>query len=269
VPRPPLTTDPNKMPGTYWAFGFYVLMGLFVLPFIFAMVAGDVRWLMALASLPHAQSLDPGAAPDGAVFRGRLAGEAHRTPLGAEAAAWAGVVQVRGSGRSGVVREKCRLVAFDGLTLETQAGRAKIAVPKVYTLDAHVSLGGSDRVARWWLSDAREVSPVPPDSATRCNLDQSAFADEHWSYIEYRASVGAPVEIAGCLSDGTISGCESGPAVGHLAVGGMAALIQRLADNTTITISLLTVLMCFFTIVSGVGAVMALRRAAIGSGGVL
>ncbi len=255
------------MPAQYWAFAFVISMGLFVLPFTWAMLARDVRWLAALADLPHARGLDDG---DGAVFHGRLTGDGRNTPLGARTAGWVGrVIVSRRSGKSNVVSEKCRLAALDGLVLETEGGRAPIAPPRTYALDADVSLGDSDRVPRWWLGERLEVSPIPPDVVARCRLARSDLASDRWSYVEDRAALGAPVEVAGCLRGGVITGCSSGPAAGHLAVGGMPALILRMTDHTMLTSALVSMVMCFFTFVAGIGAVVALRGAAIRSGGVL
>jgi hypothetical protein len=115
------------------------------------------------------------------------------------------------------------------------------------------------------LGEAFETSPIPPTIAERCGLPSSAFAKGRWSYQETWARPGTHVELAGCRMAGSevVAACTAGPARGHLAAHGLHALVGRMADRI-LGMGVVVVVSTFFTAVGGIGALLALRRAAGG-----
>lgn len=260
---------PSVLP-KYWAVGFYVVLSAPLLVCIFAVGFRDAAPLWALAGLPVTERLvEQGAA--GTVFHGTLAGVTRSTPLGEAAVAWIGVVEeVRRAGKGTVTSEKCVLGSLDGLELVTPAGRAPIKAPAASVIDPDRE-GRHDHSGwpRWWLGTRTESSPLPPAIVAQCRLDLANLTVGTWTYIQHRVSSGAEVEIAGCLRGGAIEGCASGPAAGHLAIGGMRAMILDLADSTMIMMTLVVGVLSGFAVIAGVGALRAIRRAARATGGVL
>jgi hypothetical protein len=271
APSRPPAGDPHRMPGQYWAYGFWFLVGAAVLPLCFGLQVDHLRWLWALADLRPAPGLSE-SGPEGAVFRGRLAGEARRTPLGHDAVAWLGVVRkIQRHAKGSSISEECRVGALDGLSLETGAGRLPIEAPR--PSDVLTDRGPSMAVPhrRLWTLGARgKSSQIPAEVFGRCaSLTLAALQRDEWDYIEERAAAGDAADVAGCVRGGAIAPCPSGAAAGHLATGGMRALVVALADDEMFMMSFIAVILMFFAIVAGIGAVLALRRAAIESGGVL
>jgi len=256
--------DPNKMPGQYWAYGFWMLVGGPVLILTGWLIAGQVRWLAALADLPAVPAGAAHDTPAGAAFHGRLQGQTLRTPLGQPAVAWIGIVSVtmrRGKGT--VTSEACRIGSLGGLLLADEAGAASLTLPALTAIDADVSFpGGNSRRTRAWMGEATTVSPIPEAIVERCQLDRVALAKNEWKYRERRIEAGTPVSVAGCGGPDGIAPCPAGVATGHLSVGGSGALIRRLADQTMGGAALAALIMSFFTIIGGGGAALALRRSA-------
>jgi len=261
---------PHSMPRHYWAYGFWIFVSVPCLAATFFVGVRYAGALSALADLPITTRLVE-RGPGGTVFRGALAGATRLTPLGEEAVAWIGVVErSQKSGKSTVTSQECELASLDGLELVTPDGRAPIAAPEPSRIDPELGLWHGPPVRPiWWLGPRTEWSPPPPAIVERCRLDREHLAVGTWTYIEHRASVGAEVEIAGCVREGAIGRCPSGPATGTLAVGGLRSMILRLADSTMAMTSFIASLLSVFTVVAGVGALRAIRRAARASGGVL
>ena len=253
------------MPGQYWAYGFYALLSTPLLIVIFAMSWGQVRSLAALAALPT-----PAGDPDGtrgAIYRGALEGPTETTPDGQEAVAWIGTVTrafTRGRGR--YTTERCRLGTLADLQLIGAAGqRWTIHAPVVRDVDLELGFNGlrSTRV-RYRFGAARTRSPVPEEVIRRCHIDRAALVEKAtaWAYEERWAVRGAQVEVASCRHGSELAGCASGEAIGHLSATGIHGMTLHLADATMGLMALLGYLMMFFTIVGGIGATLALRRAA-------
>jgi hypothetical protein len=254
--------DPHKMPGQYWAYGFYVLVGVVVLVPVFAILVVQAEWLVALGGLPAAQG--PRGDRGGALFRGQLRGEPLRTPLGQPAVAWVGIVEVTvGHGRGTITQEKCRLGSLGGLSLATPFGAMPIADPAPAAVEVSGDIWRTrSRRPYEWLGPSATVAPIPERAIEDCRLDRQALAKDRWAYVEHRAPPGSLAAVAGCAAGGVIARCPSGVAVGHLSVGGMRTLVRHLAASTLSVAALLTLLMSFFTIVGGASAVLVLRRAA-------
>jgi hypothetical protein len=261
---------PHSMPRHYWIFGFWIFVSVPCLAaFLFFSVV-HARSLSALADLPIATRLDE-RGPGGRVFRGSLAGAAGSTPLGEEAVAWIGIVEEsHKSGKNTVTNQKCELASLEGLELVTPDGRAPIVAPDPPQIDPELGLWHGPPVRPiWWLGPRTEWSPPPPAIVERCRLNREQLDVGTWTYIEHRATMGAEVEIAGCVREGAIGRCPSGPATGTLAVGGLRSMILRLADSMMAMVSFIASLLSAFTVVAGVTALRAIRRAARASGGVL
>jgi len=256
------------MPVQYWMYGFWAVVGVpsFVLA-LWTVVAGDVHRLGALAALPLAA--DRGDRGAGAVFAGRLDGPITTTAAGHLAIAWIGRVTVETHvGKSTYTTEKCRLGRVDHLTLAGDDGRRlAIADPGLGAPAISESLAG---IRRWTptyeLGEAVHISSVPPSIVERCGLPSSVFEKGTWSYQESWAPPGTHVEFAGCRMAGgeAVGACAAGPARGHLAAYGLHALVRRMADRILGLGALAVVLSTFFTAVGGIGALLALRRAAGG-----
>jgi hypothetical protein len=259
------------MPRHYWAYGFWIFVSVPCLAVVFFVGVVNARSLSALADLPvTTRIVEQG--PGGTVFHGSLAGATRSTPLGEEAIAWLGVIEeTHKSGKGTVTIRKCELASLDGLELVTPDGRAPIVAPDPSRVARELGLWHAPPIQPiWWLGGPKtEWSPPPAAIVERCKLKGAEPEVGAWTYIEHRVSMGAEVEIAGCLRDGAIGRCPSGPAVGTLAVGGMRSLILRLADSMMAMVSLVASLLSAFTVVAGVGALRAIRRAARASGGVL
>jgi hypothetical protein len=256
------------MPAQYWAYGFWAAVGVPLFGLVLGLVvAGDVRRIAALAALPPAA--DHGDRAAGAVFAGRLEGPTTATAAGHLAIAWIGTVTVETRvGKGTYTTEKCRLGRIDHLTLAGDDGRRwAIADPG---LDA-LAIPESINVVRsgtptYELGETFQTSPVPPPIAERCGLSSSAFAKGTWSYQETWTKPGTHVELAGCRMAGTeaVAACTAGPACGHLTAHGLHALVRRMADRTLGMGVVVVVVSNFFTAVGGIGALLALRRAAGG-----
>jgi hypothetical protein len=256
--------DDNKMPGQYWAYGFWMLIGA---PLLIAMgwiMTHQVRWLAALADLPAVAAGAPRDTRGGAAFHGRLQGAPLRTPLGQPAVAWIGVVTVTARrGKSSATSEVCRIGSLDGLQLTSDAGSAPLTLPALTAIDPKLSFpNGSSRRPRGWMGPATTVAPIPEAIVQRCQLDRTALAKNEWKYSERRIEAGTAVGFAGCGGPDGIAPCASGVAIGHLSVGGTRALIRRLADDTIGTAMVMVVVTSFFTMIGGGGAALALRRSA-------
>jgi hypothetical protein len=256
------------MPVQYWGYGFWAVASVPVFLALFSLrVAGDVRRIAALAALPAAAG--HGDRGTGAVFAGHLDGPTSVTAAGHLAIAWVGTVTVETHvGRSTYTTEKCRLGRIDHLTIEGDDGRRlAIADPGLGALaiPESVAVTRSGRPT-YELGEALQISSVPPAIVERCGLPPSAFEKGKWSYQESWANPGTYVELAGCRMAGSemVAACSAGPARGHLTAHGIHALVRRMADRTLGAGVLLVVLSMFFTAVGGIGALLALRRAAGG-----
>jgi hypothetical protein len=260
--------NPDRMPGQYWAYGFWAVVGvpLFV-AVLSSAVADDVRWIAALAALPAAANHgDRGA---GALFAGRLDGPTTTTAAGRLAIAWVGTVTVENhAGKSKNTIEKCRLGRIDHLILAGDDGRrlaiadpglAALAIPESMAVIGHGT-------PIYELGEAFQISGIPPPIAERCGLPSEDFAKGTWFYQETWAAPGTHVELAGCRMAGseTLAACPTGPARGHLVAHGVRALVRRMADRTLGMGALVVVVSIFFAAVGGIGALLALRRAAGG-----
>jgi hypothetical protein len=259
--------NPDRMPGQYWAYGFWAVVGvpLFV-ALLLSVTVVQVRWIAALAALPAADHGDRGA---GAVFAGRLDGPITTTAAGHLAIAWIGTVTVETrNGKSTNTAEKCRLGRIDHLTLAGDDGRRlAITDPGLGAPEIPETTSVIVRAAPTYeLGETFQISGVPPPIAERCGLPSSTFAKGTWSYQEIWAKPGTHVELAGCRIAGseTVAACTAGPARGHLVAHGVHALVRRMADRTLAMGVLLVVVSIFFAAVGGIGALLALRRAAGG-----
>jgi hypothetical protein len=260
----------HPMPRRYWFFGFWIFVSVPCLAVVFFFSVVSARSLSALADLPITTRLvERGLG--GTVFHGSLAGGTGSTPLGEEAVAWIGVVEEsHRSGKDTVTSRKCELASLDGLELVTPDGRAPIVAPDPSRIDPELGLWHGPPIQPiWWLGPRTEWSPLPPAVVERCRLNREQLDVGTWTYIEHRATMGAEVEIAGCVREGAIGRCPSGPATGTLAVGGLRPMILQLADSMMATVSFVASLFSALTVVAGVTALRAIRRAARASGGVL
>jgi hypothetical protein len=261
----PVRADPRKMPGQYLAFGFYSLVATPLLVFIFAMFWAHVRSLSALVALPLAAGdLDGNR---GAIYAGRLEGAGEITATGQQAVAWIGTVtRTLERGRSRYTTETCRLGTIAGLRLVGAGGqRWEIRAPALRDVELELGFGGfASKRVRYWLGPTITTSPVPEPVVQRCHLDREALHEKgsSWVYAEQAAPPGAPAEVAACRDGSQLSACATGAAIGHLSTSGIPAMALRLADSTMAVMALLGYLMTFFTIVGGIGATLALRRAA-------
>jgi hypothetical protein len=262
----PVRADPRKLPGQYLAFGFYSLVATPLLVVIFAMFWTQVRSLSALVALPS-----PAGDPDGsqgAIYAGRLAGAGEITPTGQQAVAWVGTVtKTLTHGRGRYTTETCRLGTIAGLRL-VGAGdqRWEIRAPALRDVELELGFGGfASKRLRYRLGPTTTTSPVPESVVQRCHLDREALHDKAfaWVYTEQAAPPGAKAEVAACRDGAALSACATGAAIGHLSTPGIHAMALRLTDSTMGVMALLGYLMTFFTIVGGIGATLALRRAAI------
>ena len=256
---------PDKMPGVYWAYGFWALTCVPLLPVVPLSAIRDVQRIAELAALPAA----PRIAHAGAVFAGRLDGPTTTTAGGHVAVAWVGTVTVeRRAGKSSHTYEKCRLGQIDHLTLIGDDGR-RLAIlgPGLPALKVPEDLEAlRDGSPTYELGQDFQTEPVPPAIVERCGLTSTELARDTWSYQESWAAPGARVEVAGCpaLGGDAVAACPVGPAVGQLAAHGIHALARRMADRTLGMAALIALILTMFSAIGGVSALLELRRKAGG-----
>ena len=263
------TADPDKMPGQYWAYGLYVLLGGPLALAVFAMGWRDARALSALVALPVANAASAADARDagqGAIYRGTLDGPVEVTPAGQVAVTWIGVLtRTNAKGRGRYAAERCRLGAIARQLVGVDGQRWEIRAPELRAVDTEIGLGGF-RLAgvRYWLGPETKTTSIPDSVLRRCHIEPEALRDKSyvWSYREVAAPPGARAEIAGCARADVVAACGAGVARGHLSTEGIPALALRLADAGFEIVALTVVIAMFFTIVGGVGATLALRAAA-------
>ena len=116
----------------------------------------------------------------------------------------------------------------------------------------------------WWLRDHRKTSSLPASVIAACSLRADDIARDESVYAEDRATAGDEMGLrAACAT--APSTRARGPSAGHLTPS-VPSLIVKLADGTLSMMAMLAGLLTFFTVVMGVGALMALRRAASSGG---
>jgi hypothetical protein len=248
----------------YWAYGFYVLLSVSFLMATALSAGGDASLIAALVRLPHAGT--DAATASGAIFAGVLDGPVVSTATGHIAVAWIGAVTVtRRVGRGTYKYEKCRLGAIDDLRLDTDGGGRVLSIraPDLRAIDMQTGLVRPRlEVPHYDLGQATHVSLIPQAVIERCALNREELKRGEWAYDEYWAHPGSHVEIAGCKESGAVGACADGVAVGHLTVGGARLLVRRLADQTMLMASALSLAISFFHVVGGGGAVLSLLGAA-------
>jgi len=251
------------MPGQYWIYVFFTLMGALFALASFGIAVPELERLWALGGLPSfaGASLDGGA-----VYRGLLEGPVEVTPLGAAAVAWIGVVtRTWPQGKGRYTAEKCRIGHVTDLHLAGDGRRWSIRALELTDISLRSGLSAErGPQTRYWLGPTQKVSPVPDAVIARCHIAASDLERGEWAYAEQAAAPGSAAEFAGCAEGDVLSGCRAPDsfALGHLSVPGMRAMARRMADGGMQPVALGVALTAFFCAFGAIAAVLALRAAA-------
>jgi hypothetical protein len=260
-------TKSASMPGQFYAYLFYgFVMATPIVPVVLFREYRGAQEVWQLSALTRADTHDP----RGSVHRGILRGPTGRTTaLGKPAALWYGdVVQTVRAGKSSVANHRCFLGGSDQVTLQIGAHACELPLPHPsdVTADGPGSWLLLARFDRPHLLFDREtsVSPLPPEVLDRCTLSGPMLDVGTWSYREVVAPEGVAAAYFGCRGIDTVHPCDDAEtAAGHLITKApAAALVSAAARGALGGCAFLILLLIFFDIVAGIGAVLALRAAA-------
>lgn len=250
---------PEKMPGHYYAFLLWGLIGLPLSLFV---------WGFAALKLPEIATVVFAKSEFGAPSTGELrahsgklyhAGERY-SALGTPAAAWYGRLELRvSSGKSTHTTTWCNLGATEDVRLQyNDAG-----LPMVLPNPAQVSFTDNRLLSNPFFTSrptvvftaGAEVSPPPKEIFARCAISrQDEQRSGRWIYSEASIPSNADVVFYGCALGQQLVACP----YGHLSAGSEHSFEYSALRNFLLTVAGLIIIVNFFV---GVAGVMAYRQA--------
>lgn len=250
---------PRAMPGPYYAFLFYMVIGVPLSIGVWGIIARRGPTLTALLRAPS--SIEPSVSGELRAYTGRLFGSGdHHSHLGTPAAVWYGKVERTVSGgKSSTTSTWCTLGSWHGVYLEMNGVRVPVELAAHSTVDFGV---GS-----WVINPFNELRPQaalqtqvelspPPDSIlAACGISHDVNAKgERWTYVEATASDGAEAGYFGCATEHGLVACKQG----HLTLAGVETFKYAVARSYLLLVAG-GILVCSFF--AGVAGMMAYRAA--------